>query len=139
MSMNRIFASPKFLPRLLLVDGMATGATALLLLAGADVLAPLLQLPAGLLRTAGAICVPFVAWVLMLSRRAEASRAAVATVVAINVAWVAGSAWVAFGPVWQPNTFGIVFACAQAMVVLAFAELGWMGMRARRPLQPALA
>jgi hypothetical protein len=46
---------------------------------------------------------------------------------------------VAFGPIWQPSAFGIVFVCAQALVVLAFAELGWMGLRATRTPRAALA
>ncbi|QDH70290.1 hypothetical protein [Marilutibacter alkalisoli] len=139
MSMQHRFANPGFLPRLLRVDGLATGATALLLIAGADMLAPLLALPAGLLRIAGLICVPFVAWVLLLSRHARVPRLAMVAVVAINFAWVAASAWVAFGPVWQPTGFGIVFVCAQALVVLVFAELGWMGLHATRQGRTALA
>jgi hypothetical protein len=135
MSMQQRFAHPGFLPRLLLVDGLASGATALLLIVGAQMLAPLLGLPSGLLRIAGMILVPFVAWVLLLSRRSPVSRTAMTAVVAINFAWVAASAWVAFGPVWQPTMLGTAFVCAQALVVLAFAELGWMGMRASRQLQ----
>lgn len=133
MSKPHRFANPQFLSRLLRVDGLATGATALLLIASAGVLAPLLQLPAGLLRAGGLICAPFALWVLMLSRRAEVPRAALAAVVAINFAWAAASAWVAFGPTWQPAAIGIAFVCAQALVVLVFAELGWMGLRAMRP------
>ncbi|NZA27140.1 hypothetical protein H0E84_12190 [Luteimonas sp. SJ-92] len=139
MSLQRIFADPKFPPRLLLVDALATGATALLLLAAADLLAPLLQLPAGLQRTAGLICVPFVLWLLALSRRPTVPRGAMAAVVAINLAWVAGSAWVAFGGTWQPSPLGIAFVSAQALVVLVFAELGWFGLRATRPAPPVPA
>lgn len=130
MSVRHIVANPRFLPRLLQVDGLASGATAVLLLTGAGILAPLLQLPAGLLRMAGVLLVPFVAWVLMLSRSNPVSRRAIVAVVAVNFAWVAASAWVAFGGPWQPNALGIAFVSAQALVVLAFAELGWMGLRA---------
>ncbi|WP_149193132.1 hypothetical protein [Luteimonas suaedae] len=139
MSLQRTFASPNFLPRLLLADGLATGATALLLLTAADVLAPLLQLPAGLQRIAGLICVPFVAWVLMLSRHSTVPRGAMNAVIAINLAWVAGSAWVAFGGNWQPSPLGVAFVTAQALVVLAFAELGWFGLRASRRTAPVPA
>ena len=138
MSFHALFAHPRFLRRLLRVDAVATGATALLLLAGADALAPLLGLPPGLQRTAGAICVPFVAWIALLSRRAAIPRGAMATVVIINFAWVAASLWVAFGGAWRPTAVGVAFVSAQAMAVLAFAELGWMGLRASRR-QPALA
>lgn len=137
--LQRILANPKFLPRLLLMDGLATGATALLLLTAADTLAPLLHLPAGLLRVAGLICVPFVAWVLVLSRGPAVPRGAMAAVIAINIAWVAGSVWVAFGGSWQPSMFGVVFVTGQALVVLTFAELGWFGLRASRQASPVPA
>jgi hypothetical protein len=130
MSISHIVASPRFLSRLLQVDGVASGATAVLLLTGASILAPWLQLPAGLLRMAGVVLVPFVAWVLMLSRSNRVPRRAMAAVIGINFAWVAASAWVAFGGAWQPNALGMAFVSAQALVVLAFAELGWMGLRA---------
>lgn len=139
MSMQQRFANPRFLPGLLQVDGLATGATALLLLVGAEMLAPLLGLPSGLLRIAGAVLVPFVAWVLLLSRRRPVPGSAMAVVVAINIAWVAASAWVAFGPTWQPTALGVAFICAQALAVLAFAELGWIGLRATRRMRAATA
>lgn len=139
MSMSQRFANPAFLPRLLLVDGLATGATALLLIVGAQALAPLLGLPAGLLRTAGLLCVPFVAWVLWLSSLAAVPRMATVAAIAINFAWVAASVWVAFGPTWQPTAWGIAFVCAQALVVLVFAELGWIGVRATRTVRRAMA
>ena len=138
MSIRRVLTHPRFLHRLLRVDGLASGATALLLLSAASLLAPLLALPAELLRTGGVVLVPFVAWVLALSRRAEISRGAMAAVVAINFAWVAASAWVAFGGAWQPSALGVAFVSAQALAVLAFAELGWMGLRATRPTRAAL-
>jgi len=132
MNLRKLLAHPCFLPRLMRVDAVATGATAALLIAGADLLAPLLQLPAGLLRGAGLLLVPFVGLVYGLSRRATPPRGAVAAVVAINFTWVAASAWVAFGGPWHPNLFGVGFVLAQALAVLAFADLGWFGLRATR-------
>lgn len=132
MNLRKLLAHPRFLPRLMLVDAIASGATAALLIAAADLLAPMLQLPGGLLRGAGVVLVPFVAWVYGLSRQASPPRAAVAAVVAINFAWVVASAWVAFGGPWQPSLFGVGFVLAQAFAVLAFADLGWFGLRATR-------
>jgi hypothetical protein len=132
MNIRTLTTHPRFLQRLLLTDAVATGATAALLLGGADALAPLLQLPAGLLRGAGAVLVPFVAWVALLARQARPPRAAMAAVVAINAAWVAASVWVAFGGTWSPSTLGIAFVLVQAAAVLAFADLGWFGLRATR-------
>lgn len=135
MKLRELAVHPRFLPRVLLVDALASGATAVLLVAAADLLAPLLQLPAGLLRGAGVVLLPFVALVYGLSRQAAPARTAVAAVVAVNVAWVAASVWVAFGGVWQPSLAGIGFVLAQALAVLAFADLGWFGLRARAVAQ----
>lgn len=132
MNVRTLFAHPRFLPRLLRVDAIASGATAVLLLAGADALAPWLALPAALLRGAGLVLVPLVLWVFAMSRRPTPPRGATAAVVAINLAWVAASAWVAFGGAWQPSAWGLAFVGAQALVVLAFADLGWFGLRAAR-------
>jgi hypothetical protein len=137
MNVRNLFAHPRFLPRLLSVDAIASGASAVLLIAGADALSPWLALPAGLLRGAGLLLLPFVLWVFAMSRRPAPPRGAVAAVVAINLAWVAASAWVAFGGAWQPSTWGVAFVGAQALVVLAFADLGWFGLRATRRAAPA--
>jgi hypothetical protein len=137
MTVRQVLAHPRFLQRLLRADAIATGATAVLLLTGADLLAPVLNLPPELQRVAGFICVPFVAWIALLSRRGEVPRGAMSVIVAINFAWVAASLWVAFGGVWQPSAAGIAFVLAQALAVLGFAELGGMGLRAAR--RPAFA
>jgi len=139
MNLRTMISHPRFLPRLLCVDALASGATAVLLLAAADVLSPWLGLPAGLLRGAGIVLVPFVLWLLALSRQPAPSGPAMSVVVAINLAWVAGSVWVAFGGTWKPGALGIAFVCAQALVVLAFAELGWSGLRASRAPRAANA
>ncbi|WP_204350433.1 hypothetical protein, partial [Klebsiella pneumoniae] len=64
-----------FLRNVLLLDAVATGATAVLALAGASLLGPLLGIPSGLLFWAGVALVPFVAMVFAVSRRQTVSRA----------------------------------------------------------------
>jgi hypothetical protein len=129
MNFREIVSHPRFVHRLLTVDAIATGATALLLPTAANALAPALQLPAELLRVAGFICAPFALWVFVLSRSASVPRGALAGIVTINFAWVIASVWVAFGGVWQPSGLGIAFVLAQAAAVLGFAEFGWMSLR----------
>lgn len=130
--LRKLSTHPRFLARVLQVDAVATGATALLLVAGADLLAPLLQLPVVLLRGAGLGLVPFVVAIALLSRRDRIPPRAMAAVVAINAAWVLASVWlVVAGPV-QPSVLGTVFVLAQAGAVAVFAELGWFGLRAAR-------
>ncbi len=133
MHLRPLIAHPRFLPRVLLLDAAASGATAALLLAAADLLALPLHLPADLLRGAGLALLPFVAAVYALSRRETPPRGAVAVVVAVNLAWVAASAWVAFASGLQPSAAGVAFVLGQAAAVLAFADLGWIGLRATRP------
>jgi len=129
MNLSQITSHPRFVQRLLTVDAVATGATAVLLLAAANALAPVLQLPVELLRIAGIICAPFALWVFALSRATAVPRGALRAVVAINFAWVAVSAWVAFGGRWEPSALGLAFVLAQAVAVLGFAEFGWMALR----------
>ena len=133
MNVRNLVAHPRFLSRVLLVDAVATGATAILLVLGAEFLQPLLQLPVALLRGAGLFLLPFVACVAALSRMAQVPQRAMAAVVAINAAWVVASVWLVVGGPFQPSVLGTAFVLMQAAVVAIFAELGWFGLRAARP------
>lgn len=129
MNLRTFLDHPRLLQRVLLMDAIATGATAVKLVLAADWLAPLFALPAPLLRGAGLLLVPFVLFIVMLSSRHAVPRGAMAAVVAINAAWVVASVWlVAAGP-YQPSVLGIAFVLLQATVVAVFAELGWIGLR----------
>lgn len=120
---------PAFLRRVLLLDAAASGATALLLLLGAGLLEGLLGLPGALLRTAGLILIPYVAFVLYVGVREPHVRGAVWTIVFANFAWAAGSfallvsGWVA------PTMLGYVFVIAQALVVAILGELQYAGLK----------
>ena len=121
-------ASP-FLRRALLLDAAASGATGALMLLAAGPLAGLTQLPPGLLRGAGALLVPYAAFVLWLGRHAAPARRLVLAVIGINVLWAAESvAILALGWV-APNALGVAFVLAQALVVAAFAGLQGAGLR----------
>ena len=67
-NMSTIHPTP-FLRNALLLDAAASGATALLLIAGAGLLEGLLGLPVALMREAGLILVPFVAFVAWVGTR----------------------------------------------------------------------
>lgn len=138
MNVRNLVAHPRFLSRVLLVDAVATGATAALLLVGAGFLQPLLDLPAALLRGAGLFLVPFVAWVAAMSRMPEVPPRAMAAVVAINAAWVVASVWLVVAGPFRPNGFGIAFVLVQAFAVAVFADLGWFGLRAARRAHTAI-
>src|SRR5829696_5818238 len=66
-----------FLRYALLADAIASGATGLLLITGADLLTGLLGLPMVLMREAGLLLVPYVAFVAFVGTREAMSRRAV--------------------------------------------------------------
>ena len=84
-----------FLRYALIADAVASGATGLLMIAGADALTGLLGLPVALMREAGLLLVPYVALVAFVGTRAAISRPAVRVIIAINVLWVpaASACW----------------------------------------------
>jgi hypothetical protein len=124
---NASVESTRFLRRALLADAVMSGAAGLLMLLGAEVLAPLLGLPTALLRYAGLALIPFVAFVAYVGTRERLAPTSVWAVIVINTLWAAGSllllAWLA------PTLLGYVFVVAQATAVAVFGELQFIGLR----------
>ena len=118
-----------FLRYALLADAIASGATALLMIAGADLLTGLLRLPVVLMREAGLVLIPFVALVAYVGTRETIARPAVRAVIALNVLWVAGSALLLLSGFVAPTALGTAFVIAQAAAVAVFAELQYIGLR----------
>ena len=106
-----------------------TGATALLLLLAAGMLARLLAVPESLLRYAGIALVPFVAFVAVVARRPVVPHATLLAIIGLNVAWVAASVWLLLGGRIQPNALGYAVIIAQAVAVALFAEIQYVGLR----------
>ena len=88
--MNALQPSP-LLRNALLVDGLLSGVTGLLLVLAAGWLGAFLELPRMLLLVAGSALLPFAAMLVWLANRAELSRPAVWAVLAVNVVWVIDS------------------------------------------------
>lgn len=122
-------AATSFLRRTLTVDAAISGATGGLLLVSAGMLARLLDVPELLLRYSGAVLVPFAIYVGLIARRRTVPRASVVAIIALNIAWVAGSVWVALGGAIRPSPLGYAFIIAQAIAVAVFAELQYVGLR----------
>ncbi len=115
--------------RALLLDLVASCATALLLIAGADLLAPAFALPADLLRTAGLVLLPFLlllAWVL---RQARPHTVIAWAIIEINVCWSIASFYLLYEGPFQPTMSGIAFVSIQATAVLGLALLQFIGWR----------
>ena len=113
----------------LLADAAASGATGLMMIAGADLLTGLLGLPVALMREAGLLLVPYVALVAYVGTRRNVPHGAVKAIIALNVAWVAGSIGLLMSGTVAPTMLGYAFVIFQAVVVGVFAELQFIGLR----------
>jgi len=122
-------ALSSFLRRALIIDAVVSGATAVLLVFAAGMLARWLEVPESLLRYAGVVLVPFVGYVAFVARRDVVPRASVLAVIGLNFAWVAASLWLLLGGPIQPNAFGYAFIIVQALAVALFAEVQYVGLR----------
>jgi hypothetical protein len=118
-----------FLRRVLVADAAISGATGVLMMAGAPMLAPALGIPAELLRWAGLSLLPFAALVVHLSRRAHLARGGVGTVIALNAAWVVASVALLVSGQVAPTTLGYAFVIVQAVAVAGLADLQYFGLR----------
>jgi hypothetical protein len=121
-----------FLRNALHADAAISGAAALLMGTGAGLLAPLLDLPAGLLFWAGLALAPFVILLLVVARKPSAPSGLMVAIIAINVLWVIGSAALLLAGAVSPNLFGVLFVAAQALAVALFAQLQLVGYRRAR-------
>ena len=118
-----------FLRQVLFIDAAVSGAAGLLMAAGAPILSPLLGLPAGLLFWAGLALFPFVALLIAVARRGQASRLMLIDVIAINTLWVAASFGLLVSGAVAPTILGYAFVIAQALAVALLAWLQFVGLR----------
>jgi hypothetical protein len=118
-----------FLRNVLLLDAVATGATGLLMTFFAGTLTGLLQIPNSLLFYAGLILLPYAALVGWLARRETLPRWSVWAVIVTNALWAVDSVLLAMSGWVEPNALGYAFILMQALVVVGFAELQYVGLR----------
>jgi hypothetical protein len=119
----------RFLRTVLLVDAATCLATGLLMTAGSAMLAPLTQIPAGLLFSAGVSLFPVAAFITFVATRDVVPPLGVWLVIAGNAAWVAGSLWLSIGGALGPNALGYAFIAVQASAVAMLAALEYAGLR----------
>ena len=117
------------LRRALLADALVGVITTAQLLLLADWLSSLLALPGAFLFGVGVVLIPLVAFLLWLSSRESMARAAVYTVLGLNALWVVLSLLVLLSGWFTPNLLGYAFVIGQAVVVLVFIELEWIGLK----------
>lgn len=118
------------LKKVLYLDAAMSGTAGVLMVAGSAVLAPLLEIPAGLLFWAGLALAPFVALLVFTARSAEISRLMLFDIVLVNALWVVASFAIMLAGFVQPNVFGIAFISIQALAVAGLTALQVAGLRA---------
>ena len=123
------FREMSFLRAALLIDAVASGLTAALLVAGADALRDWLGLPVVLMREAGLILVAYVAFVVFAATRAQISAGAVWTIIACNALWTVASIAVLESGLVAPTMLGTVFVVSQALAVFALGALQLVALR----------
>jgi hypothetical protein len=126
--MSNVHPNP-FLRNVLALDAAASGATGLLLVAGAGVLEDLLGLPVALLREAGLILIPYVAIVAWVGTREPIARSAVWAIIAANALWAVASVGLLVSGLVAPTPLGYAFVIAQAAVVAFLGELQYAGLK----------
>jgi hypothetical protein len=102
---------------------------AVLLVAVAGLLAPLLNLPETFLREIGIFLVVYAALVGFLGSRQLMPKLAVCLVIGANALWAIDSIALLFTGWVQPNALGQAFVVAQALAVGVIAELQYIGLK----------
>lgn len=118
---------PEFLRYVLIADAVASGATGVLMIAGAGFLSGLLSIPGGLLFEAGLLLVPYVLFVLWTATRRVIPVKPVWLIIACNTLWTLGSIVVLLGWI-TPNALGTAFVIFQAAAVGLFGILQYVGL-----------
>jgi len=117
------------LTRVLWADVAISGPFGLLLALGAGPVGDLLDLPETLLRAAGIVLLPIVAFIAWVASRTAPPRWAVLAVVDVNALWAVTSVILLLAAGLSPNALGIAFVVAQAVAVAVIAELQYIGLR----------
>ncbi len=136
-----------FLRRAIQADAVVSGAMALLLIAGAGMLAPFLNLPEAFLRNTGFVLVVYAALVGLLGTRGMMLKAAVWAVIAVNAMWTADSIVLLMSGWLSPNLLGQAFIVMQAIAVgtlrsfssSAYARALRLSQSAENPTQNKIA
>ena len=116
-----------FVRRVLLLDAATCAGMGLALALLAAPLEPWLGLPAEVLLYAGIALLPIAAFMAWVASRERVPAAGVWLVILGNAAWVLGS--LALFLAVSPTALGYAFVIAQALVVVALAEMEYVGLR----------
>jgi hypothetical protein len=122
---------------LLGVDAAVCAVGAVGLLVAAGMLAPATGLPEGLLRGAGLVLVPWVAFLAWCASQAVPPRRAVLAVVVLNLLWAADSVLLLATGWVSPNGAGVALVLVQAAMGAGIAVLQALALPPAGGLQRA--
>jgi hypothetical protein len=117
------------LRRALLSDAALSAVAGASLLLAAGPLGDLLNLPAALLRFAGAIFVPFAALAGWLGTRTRVHRPLVFAVIVLNALWALDSVLMLLTGWVETSPLGEIFVIGHALIIAAIAEVEFLGLR----------
>jgi len=137
--MSSLFASPRFLSRVMWIDAASCAATGALQVGFTDALARLTGLPGGLLMGTGLFLLAYAAAAAAMAGRATPPRTLIGLVAVGNFGWAAACAALLASGVFAVTALGMAWVIAQAVTVVLLAEAQWMGLRATRQPRAGLA
>jgi hypothetical protein len=118
-----------FLRNALILDAVASAASGAAQVAGAGRLDAWLQLPRGLLLESGVFMLGYAVALALLARRATLPAPLVLAVIVGNLAWALACVALPLAGVLAPAALGYAWLAVQALAVLLFAELEFIGLR----------
>jgi hypothetical protein len=128
-----VLASPRFLRHVLFADAASCLVTGAAQVFGTNTLAELLHLSAALLAGTGWFLLAYAALVALVALRTPVPRAPMWLFVAGNVGWAAACAALLASGAVSPTSVGIAWIVAQAITMIALAQLQWLALRGERP------
>lgn len=124
-----IFASPRFLSRVMWADSASCAATGVVQLSFAALLAQKTGLPAALLTETGIFLIAYALAAAFMASRPQAPRTLIGLVMLGNVAWALACVGLIVSGQLPLTTLGQLWLAAQTAVVLVLADLQWAGLR----------
>jgi hypothetical protein len=127
--MTEIIRVNSFLRCTLFADAATCLGCSLLLTIGGGLLENLLNLPASLMFYAGLSLFPFTALLIYTATRKSISKTVVWLIIGLNLLWTIDSFLLLVSGYVAPTTLGYAFVILQALGVMMFADLEFIGLR----------
>jgi len=127
--MTEIIRVNNFLRYVLFADAATCLMCGLLLSIGGGFLQNLLGLPVSMMFYAGLSLFPFAAFLIYAATRKSISKTVVWLIIGLNMLWTIDSFLLLVSGYASPTTLGYIFVIFQALGVLMFADLEFIGLR----------